>query len=213
MKFIQRERIVFFSSCQTICLFLVGHQLIRSTLSSTGVNSVSIDASKDLVTIKGTMEAKDLAPSLKAKFRRNVEVVPPKKEEAAAPLAQKPKEGGGGDKKAKEADSEKKPSIHKEEEKKKELVVSEAPKVEVNKMEYYGYANMPPPPPMYGYYGGGDVGYGGAYPNVDPYHLGYPHQGYAPAVQYNGYAMDPRGGAAHAPQMFSDENPNACSMM
>ncbi|KAI5584890.1 hypothetical protein BDE02_06G111300 [Populus trichocarpa] len=46
-----------------------------------GVGSVTVDAAKDLVTVKGTMDVKDLAPYLKEKLRRAVEVVPPKKEE------------------------------------------------------------------------------------------------------------------------------------
>ncbi|KAJ6922880.1 hypothetical protein NC652_016511 [Populus alba x Populus x berolinensis] len=45
-----------------------------------GVRSVTVDAEKNLVTVKGTMDVKDLAPCLKKELRIAVEVVPPKKE-------------------------------------------------------------------------------------------------------------------------------------
>ncbi|KAG6769777.1 hypothetical protein POTOM_025439 [Populus tomentosa] len=45
-----------------------------------GVRSVTVDAAKNLVTVKGTMDVKDLAPCLKKELRIAVEVVPPKKE-------------------------------------------------------------------------------------------------------------------------------------
>nr|TKR65891.1 hypothetical protein D5086_0000317600 [Populus alba] len=56
-----------------------------------GVGGVTVDAAKDLVTVKGTMDVKDLAPYLKEKLKRGVEVVSPKKEE------EKKDKGGGGD--------------------------------------------------------------------------------------------------------------------
>lgn len=52
---------------------------------------MTVDAAKDLVTVKGTMDVKDLAPYLKEKLRRAVEVVPPKKEE------EKKDKAGSGD--------------------------------------------------------------------------------------------------------------------
>lgn len=62
---------------------------------------------------------------------------------------------------------------------------------EGNRMEYVGL-----PMPSYGpvYYGGAAAGYGPGY--------GYPYP--------NPYMY---GNNLHAPQMFSDENPNACSVM
>ncbi|KAK4756146.1 hypothetical protein SAY87_006273 [Trapa incisa] len=46
---------------------------------NSGVKSVSIDMQKDLVTVIGTMEAKDLAESLKRRMKREVEIIPQKK--------------------------------------------------------------------------------------------------------------------------------------
>lgn len=46
----------------------------------TGVSKVDIDTQKDLVTVKGTMDAKALQPYLKEKLKRGVEIVPPKKD-------------------------------------------------------------------------------------------------------------------------------------
>ncbi|XP_065855300.1 heavy metal-associated isoprenylated plant protein 5-like [Euphorbia lathyris] len=56
-----------------------------------GVESVAVDDRKDLVTVKGTMEVKDLVPYLSEKFRTSVEVVQPKTDEARKEV------GGGGD--------------------------------------------------------------------------------------------------------------------
>ncbi|XP_065859930.1 heavy metal-associated isoprenylated plant protein 5-like [Euphorbia lathyris] len=51
-----------------------------------GVESVAVDDGKDLVTVKGTMEVKDLLPYLSEKLRRrSIEVVQPKTEEAVQP--------------------------------------------------------------------------------------------------------------------------------
>lgn len=133
-------------------------KICRMISKTKGVEEVSVDRQKDLVTVKGTMDVKALTECLSEKFKRPVEVVPPKKE------------GGGGEKKEKEGggggggDGAKK---------------EEVSKVEGNKLDYTGME--------YGY------GYG-------PGH-GYL---YGPA-----YAVEP----LHAPQMFSDENPNACSVM
>lgn len=41
-----------------------------------GVKEVSIDPHKDLITVKGTMDAKELPNYLKEKLKRSVEVVP-----------------------------------------------------------------------------------------------------------------------------------------
>ncbi|KAL3585976.1 hypothetical protein D5086_012843 [Populus alba] len=91
--------------------------------TSRGVGSVTVDAAKYLVTVKGTMDVKDLAPYLKEELRIAVEVVPPKKEEEnpakikarlkektkrkVESLSPQPKKddgasAGGGDKKADE---------------------------------------------------------------------------------------------------------------
>ncbi|KAK1266376.1 hypothetical protein QJS04_geneDACA000207 [Acorus gramineus] len=124
-------------------------QKIRKIVSKIkGVQHVGIDAQKDLVTVKGTMDAKELAAYLKEKLKRGVEVVPPAKKDDGGEKKEK-KEGGGGEKKEKEGGGEGKKA--------------EAVKAEGHKIEYPGY----------------------------PY-----------AIEY-----------VHAPQLFSDENPNACSIM
>ncbi|KAK9079382.1 hypothetical protein SSX86_001053 [Deinandra increscens subsp. villosa] len=46
-----------------------------------GVELVKPDGTKNLVTVKGTMNTKDLIPYLKEKLKRNVDIVPSKKEE------------------------------------------------------------------------------------------------------------------------------------
>ncbi|KAJ8623638.1 hypothetical protein MRB53_032168 [Persea americana] len=44
-----------------------------------GVEHVAVNPQKDLVTVKGTMDAKTLPEYLKKKLERRVEIVPPKK--------------------------------------------------------------------------------------------------------------------------------------
>lgn len=195
-----------------------------------GVGSVTVDAAKDLVTVKGTMDVKDLAPYLKDKLRRAVEVVPPKKEEE-----KKDKAGGGdvGDKKENKAapadgggEKKEKGGEAKGEEKKKEgdggkKEEAAGAKVEVSKMEYSGY---PGPAPTFwfdGVYGQNHVveSYNNHYDNQ----YNYNQQGYyamnQPGMGGNQPGMGGNHGFLldhhhpHAPQIFSDENPNACSIM
>ncbi|KAK4777040.1 hypothetical protein SAY86_005728 [Trapa natans] len=171
-----------------------------------GVDSISIDPSKDLVTIKGTMDAKELAPFLQAKLKRAIEVVQPKKDAAAT----------GGDKKDKEyAAADKKPDgggdKAKAGEVKKDVAAGGPPKVEVSKMEHLGYyMNMAP---WHSAIAHGE-GYGSYHVAVPyQYHGAHPSQGgYYPPAPY-GYTTADHRGVAQAPHMFSDENPNACSVM
>jgi len=206
-----------------------------------GVEKVDIDAAKDLVTVKGTMDGKALVAYLTDKLKRTVEVVPPKKDEGGD---KKPKEGGGGDgeKKKEEGGGGDKKEKEKEKEggggggggdggKKEEG----GAKVEASKMEYHGY---PYPPPTYWYPGNGYaqnyptevhqgyVNHAQNYPaevhhgyvnQAQNYpmevHQGYANQGYAnQEYLHQGYAV-PHDHPMHAPQIFSDENPNACSVM
>ncbi|OVA18012.1 Heavy metal-associated domain [Macleaya cordata] len=153
-------------------------QKIKKTVSKfKGVEAVSIDAQKDLVTVKGTMDVKVLTPYLKEKFKRGVDIVPPKKDD-----------GGGGDKKGKDGGGEKKEKGAGGGEKKPDGAAKPEEPMKVvdqaNKMDYYGNG--------YGY------GYG-----YDPTSHGN-GSGHA-----YGYVVD----HVHAPQLFSDENPNACSVM
>ncbi|PKA54995.1 Heavy metal-associated isoprenylated plant protein 26 [Apostasia shenzhenica] len=123
----------------------------RAILKIKGVKEVSVDALKDLVTVKGTMDVKSLPEFLKEKLKRGVEVVPAKKDGGAAAAGEKDQKGGGGEKKGKE---------------KEEVAVAIPPPaaVEANKLAYYGS---------------------------------------------HGYRVE----MLHAPQLFSDDNPNACSVM
>ncbi|XP_077220596.1 heavy metal-associated isoprenylated plant protein 3-like [Tasmannia lanceolata] len=145
----------------------------RIILKIKGVEHVSIDPQKDLVTVRGTMDVKNLPVYLKEKLKRNVEIVPPKKDEGGD--KKKDKEGGEkkekdkeGEKKEKEKEGEKKEKDKEggggeKKEKEKEGKKEDCGKVEANKMECYGPGYM---------------------------------------IEY-----------VHAPQYFSDENPNACSVM
>lgn len=182
---------------------------------------MSIDGAKDLVAVTGTVDPKELTPRLQKKFKRSVEVVPPppaKKDDGAKD--NKEKEGGGGEKK------------DKGESKKEDGGGGEAPKMELSKLEYPGYSAPPPmywpEGPSYAHNYSYTPSYAPSYaPNyahsyaVEPYnyHAGYANQGYPTHYVNEGYGMpmdqrlhpmDPR---LNPPQMFSDENPNACSVM
>ncbi|XP_010541313.1 PREDICTED: heavy metal-associated isoprenylated plant protein 3-like [Tarenaya hassleriana] len=131
---------------------------IQKTLTKAkGVNAVTMDKDKQLVTVKGTMDVKKLSETLSEKLRRPVEVIPPankeKDNENDAGGGKKKKGGGGGGQPNGGGDGGGK----KEE--------------GANKMEYVAAQ----PGSGFGYYQ-------------------YPVQ-------------------AHAPQFFSDENPNACAVM
>ncbi|EER94175.1 hypothetical protein BDA96_01G252200 [Sorghum bicolor] len=166
-----------------------------------GVKDVAFDAAKDLVKVTGTMDAAALPAYLRDKLSRDVEVVAPgkkdgggdKKDKGAGDGGDKKKDGGGEEKKDKAAAA----------------AASVAPLPLADAAMYqmpphYGYGAYPPAP----------GGYYGAAPPPPPNHAGgfyHPNAGvhYPPAPAY-GY-----GGPSHlhAPQMFSDENPNACSVM
>ncbi|KAJ8754260.1 hypothetical protein K2173_002160 [Erythroxylum novogranatense] len=194
---------------------------------SKGVTNVAVDTAKEVVTVTGTMDVKELVPYLKDKLKRNVDVVPAKDEKKDG--------GGGGDKKAdkKEGDGKTEKKEGGEGKAEKKEGDGGGAKVEVSKMEYRGYSE---PGPSYWFDGGYgqsysvqpyiDQGYGmnqyNHHPQGYPMNQGYvvnqynhPPQGYAMnqgyVVDHHGYAMDYHN--MQAPQMFSDENPNACSVM
>ncbi|XP_059646838.1 heavy metal-associated isoprenylated plant protein 6-like [Cornus florida] len=154
-----------------------------------------------------------------------------KKENAPAKKAD-----GGGEKKEKEGGGDKKENApakkadgggdKKEGEAKAagggggDATKKEEPKVEVNKMEYHGYH------PQYSYYSAPALAYNHGYINegygdlVPQFNQGYANQGYGMdyppsypthVVNYPPSYLPPY--PTHAPQMFSDENPNACSVM
>lgn len=151
------------------------------------------------------MEPKELVEYLTEKLKRNVEMVPPKKEE------EKKEKEGGGEKKEKKEDGGGE----------KKVDGGDQAKVEVNKMEY----QYPMQAPMYWYNEG--VGQSSNY-GMDQFHqAGYGH--YDQRYVEPGYMMNQGGGGGYPvqapqvpfymnpshppPQMFSDENPNACSVM
>lgn len=180
---------------------------------------MNIDGGKDLVTIKGTLDAKEIVPYLTEKLKRDVEVIQPKKEEDN----KKNKEKDGGKEKKEEDGGEKKEGGK--------------AKVEVNKMEHYGHGQQPP---MYWYDGyepgqsssnrievqqghnynyanQGGYNYNYNYMNQNHHQQGYDYS-YGNQGQ-GGYTVEPQQPPFYLhpnhppPQMFSDENPNACSMM
>ncbi|XVE96622.1 hypothetical protein REPUB_Repub02eG0238500 [Reevesia pubescens] len=195
------------------------NKIRKIILKADGVQSVNVDGAKDLVMVKGTMDLKDIVPYLKEKLKRSVDVIPPKKDDAGEKKdggekkdAGKEAAAGGGEKK--EGGGEKKEGG------------GEA-KMEVNKMEYHGYAY----PPQAMYWSDGQLQGGPSYA-VEGYQnnhheYGYMNQGHMnmnqgqgqgqgynmdPGYVNQGHMMDPRH-HLYAPQMFSDENPNACSVM
>ncbi|CAL9163935.1 heavy metal-associated isoprenylated plant protein 3-like [Musa acuminata AAA Group] len=162
----------------------------RNIYKIKGVEEVTVDAAKDLVTVKGTMDVKSLVTVLKERLKRGVEILPSKKDDGGGGEVKKEKAaGGGGEKKEKAGDGgeekkekggdskgekkEKGGDGSGDKEEKKEVGKKETTTtvVEANKMDYSG--------PPFGGYGG------------------------------YGYRVE----MIHPPQFFSDENPNACSIM
>lgn len=193
------------------------HKIKRLISKIDGVESVTPDSGKDLVTVKGTMNVKELIPHLKEKLKRKIDVIPPKKEDKGGDMKDDKKAEGGGDKKEKEGgDAKAAGGGGGGEDKKKGIEV-------INKLEHYGHnpythtMSMPMQMPIYNQnYYNQDYGVSSAASSSH----GYVHQGYN-----HGYPME----YSHAPPMpppmylndtrvpdsgmFSDENPNACSVM
>lgn len=181
-----------------------------------GVSTVSFDMPKDLVTVKGIMDTKDLIPYLKEKFKRPVDVVPPAKKDdgAGAKKDEKKEAAGGGEKKdgggekkeeKKEGKKEAAPGGGGEKkEEKKEAAPAGGGGAVVNKMEYSGY---PYAASTSYWYDPGHVYNHNKFVMEAQEHQAHVSQGYG---NYND-AMP----MEHypAPQMFSDENPNGCSVM
>ncbi|CAN1770644.1 Heavy metal-associated isoprenylated plant protein 6, partial [Linum perenne] len=189
-----------------------------------GVNSVVIDGAKDLVTVKGTMDVNELAPFLKEKLRRNVDVIPPAKKDddkkdAGAEKKEKAKESGGQDKaEKKEGDGGGKKADAAAAPPAAAAGGGGAPKMEMNKMEYQGYSQAS----SSNYWHDGSYGQSSYYvePHQQQFQYGMePQYGYAPPTMMShgggggGYGYAPPTHPGHAPQFLSDENPNACSMM
>ncbi|CAH8341183.1 unnamed protein product [Eruca vesicaria subsp. sativa] len=210
-----------------------------------GVETVAIDATKDIVTVKGMMDVKELVPLLTMKLKRTVEpLLPAKKDDGAAEknktevaptaankegsasgVSEAKKEGNeAGEKKKEDGDDvenkkeakdgrENEKEAEATEEKKKETgdgvekkeggSVGGEPVAMVNKMDYYGYSY--PTAPMY--WQQGHV-YGQSY-SIEG--QSYPGSGYNYASE--SYVPYSHPNMNTSPGMFSDENPNGCSIM
>ncbi|KAK6779526.1 hypothetical protein RDI58_021710 [Solanum bulbocastanum] len=190
------------------------HKIKRIIKKIDGVEEVKVDSEKDLVTVKGTMDLKELIPYLKDKLKRNVEIIPPKKDDGGGEKKEGGGGGGGGEKKEKEGGGDKKVESNekKEGEPKAEGSKGVETKSEANKLEYYGYnAQTHYAMPMYNQsYMNQDYG-------VTMYDPGYnAHTGYAMEYGYHqpSYVPPPPPTTyLNNAQMFSDENPNGCSVM
>ncbi|KAA0051833.1 heavy metal-associated isoprenylated plant protein 3-like [Cucumis melo var. makuwa] len=171
----------------------------RVTTKFKGVQEMSVDRQKDSVMVKGTMDVKALIGSLSERLKRPVEIVPAKKEKEKEKENNKNEGGGGDDKKDSptgDGDGNGNGNGNGGGKKKKkggnggggegeEGGGGGGGKMEGNKMEYMGM---------------GGIGYG--------YGYGYGLN--------TGYGYGPGGLVGenlHAPQLFSDENPNACFIM
>ncbi|KAJ1295434.1 hypothetical protein BS78_01G223800 [Paspalum vaginatum] len=167
-----------------------------------GVKDVTVEAAKDLVKVTGTMDAAALPAYLRDKLSRDVEVVAAGKKDGGGDKKgddSKDKGAGGGDKKKDGGGGDEK----KDKDKSASASVAPTPMADAGMYQMpppYGYAPYPPAPA--GYYGAHH--HAGFYPNAAG--AQYPPPPAPPTYPY---------GAAHlhAPQMFSDENPNACSVM
>ncbi|KAJ0262186.1 Heavy metal-associated isoprenylated plant protein 5 [Hirschfeldia incana] len=199
------------------------HKIKKIILKIKGVEAVAIDATKDIVTVKGMIDVKELVPLLTKKLKRTVEPLLPakiddraaenNKTEAAAPT--KEAEDIGANKKEVEATGEKEKKTEDGVENKKETGDGVdkkeggggggAPAVTmvINKMDYYGYSY--PTAPMYWQeshvYGQSYSIEGQSYPGSG---YNYASESYVPYSHPNMNAP---------PGMFSDENPNGCSIM
>ncbi|KAI3721626.1 hypothetical protein L2E82_32643 [Cichorium intybus] len=203
------------------------HKIKRQISKIDGVESVTPDSGKDLVTVKGTMNVKELLPHLKEKLKRKIDVVPPKKEDKGGDAKEDKKEkgdgggdkkekesgGGGGDTKAKGGDGDAKAAGGGGEEKKKGIEV-------VNKFEYSGHNPYTYTMPTYNQNYYNQNYYNQDYGVSASSSHGYVSQGYnyghgmeyshAPPLPPPMYLHDSR---VPDSGMFSDENPNACSVM
>ncbi|KAL6638312.1 hypothetical protein ACP70R_025884 [Stipagrostis hirtigluma subsp. patula] len=159
-----------------------------------GVKEVTVDSRTEQVTVKGTMDAKALPDVLRGKLKREVAVVAPSP-------AKKKESGAGGEKKQADgkqntssADAEKGDDgggAKKKKNKNKQQQEGDGAGDDNEKQQQQQKIGMAAAvadqyePTIFPSYGGG---------------------GYTTAYQYRAEML-------HAPQLFSDENPNACSLM
>ncbi|PUZ42809.1 hypothetical protein GQ55_9G611300 [Panicum hallii var. hallii] len=199
-----------------------------------GVKDVVLDSNaKDEVKVRGTMDIPAMLSYLKEKLNRDVEAVAPAKKDGGGGEGKDDKKdkGGDGDKNKGAAAA---PGGDDKKDKGKGIEVAAAgPSTAAAAafmaapagpstyhvappQGYVAYQQGPPSPagyyPPYPYYGNAD-GMGHANPSAATYyHQPYQHQ--PEAGQHQAYPPYPyRFDMAPAPQLFSDENPNACSVM
>ncbi|KAH6798816.1 hypothetical protein C2S51_035300 [Perilla frutescens var. frutescens] len=176
-----------------------------------GVDSVTTDLQKDLITVLGKMDVNDLITYLREKLKRGVEIVPPKKDAAGEKKAkegtaevekEKVNVGGGEEKKGKESQ-------------KKEEIESKPggggeTKVELSKMEHHSSYNPQT------HYATPMVMYNQSYGHQDygmHHHHHHHHQSHTSTSYMAGPPLPPPTYLNSNDNMFSDENPNGCYVM
>jgi len=163
-------------------MLINGSEIIdKTTWLIVGAQSLEIDRQKELMRVKGTMDAKALAQSLRKKLKRQVDIVLLKEEKEGEEGEKKDGDGGGGGKKGGGG--------------------GDGGQEEANAKVDQGNKMIMALP------GYGNIGYGNGY-GYPPYGPG-PGHGHGYGYGHGGFV----GEHLHAPQMFSDENPNACSIM
>lgn len=158
-----------------------------------GYKEMKIDKQKDLVTVTGSMDMKELAEMLKKHLKKEVEIVPPKKEGGE----KKAKEGGGGGDNGKGGGNGKGKGGGGNGEGKGKA------KDEVGGVDGGGGEMIM----------GSNVVGNGMQMMQQQVQFGYPYPYMYGPVYTGDPFQNPYPVSVHAPQLFSDENPNACSIM
>ncbi|CAL1404186.1 unnamed protein product [Linum trigynum] len=197
---------------------------IKKIVSKTkGVHElVAMDKQKETVTVKGTMNVKELVDALKERLKRSVEIVPPPKKEKEGGGGgndgngggekegqNNNNNGGGGGKKKKGGGGGGGGGENGEGGQGQEYGVGE-----VSRMEFMVHPGYAPGPPGFAPTGFGPVGQPvyGVQQQAGNGYVGQPvYPGYGQEYGYGyGYGQVP-GYPVH--MKFNDENPNACSVM
>ncbi|EYU18793.1 hypothetical protein ABFS82_04G198900 [Erythranthe guttata] len=182
-------------------------KICKLVTKTKGYQDVKVDRQKGMVTVTGAIDMKGLAQVLKKHLKREVEVTPPPQKKEA-----EKKENTGGDKgKAGGGDKVKSGNNKADSGGGGDKVKSGS-----SKGESGGGGDKVKSGGGDGGGNGGEMGAGGekVEGNKIQFQVGYPYPyTYEPGVidqfHYNMYAFGPY----HGPQMFSDENPNACTII
>ncbi|CAN6302260.1 unnamed protein product [Urochloa humidicola] len=202
-----------------------------------GVKDVMLDGNaKDEVKVTGTMDVASMLSYLKEKLNRDVEAVAPAKKDGGGEATEDKKDKGGDGDKNKAAAASAAGGGDDTKGKGIEVAAAAGPPTAAAAafmaapagpstyhvappQGYVAYQQAPPPPasyypPPYPYYGNAD-GMGHANPSAATYYpQPYQHQPQPDGNQQQAYQPYPyRFDMAPAPGLFSDENPNACSVM